>query len=164
MRRTSLIILIALLLCMVSNAWAGELKLRHYFNEEWSVGIDKGSAITYWDIKKTEVLGGYTLPLLLYEVPDKVELLKDYTFSLDTGVVGNDKDFDGVIGLGSNAPKIVVQFVIDKTISPIFDKNIQIPDWTRIEYLGRADSNRLIQEGEIAISHGVALGITIPWN
>ena len=154
-----LLVIAGIMAFLASNAYAGDLKLRHYFNDSLSIGIDKGSAISYWDIKKTELLGGYTIPLVLFEFPDDNEIFKDYDISLDGGIAGDLNNADGILGIGSNAPKVVAQYLIDKSINKVMDKSFTIPDRVKVGFMARIDTSRLFEEGEIAGSYGLEFGI-----
>lgn len=149
-----LLIIVGIMVCLVSNARAGDLKLRHYFNDSLSIGIDKGAAISYYDIKDTELLGGYVIPLVLYEFPDDEILLKDYTVSFDGGVIGDSQNWDGALGLGTNAPLVVTNYVIKKFIG----KEIPLTDKIKLGFIIRANTERLFNEGEIAGSYGIEFG------
>ena len=152
-------------LVIVTNVTAGDnTAFRKYINNELSIGIDKGSPVSVYDIKKTEVKVGYSIPLILYEFSDSNALLAPYDVSVDGGIVGDLNGIDPILGPGSNVPKVFAQWVIDHSINKVLSNDITIPEIVKIGIVGRADTQRLWNEKELAISPGIEAGVNFKFN
>ena len=142
----------------VTTVVAADLKLRTNITENLSIGVDEGAAITYYDIKDTSILGGYTIPLVLYKFTGET-ILNGYDVSLDGGIVGDTQKTDGVLGIGTNAPKVALQFVLDKTVNKVITKELNIPDRAKIGFLYRVDTDRLFNDGRLSVeNYGIEFG------
>jgi len=159
LKKVSLVILIALLMGMGYS----EAGLRYNVTDNLSVGVDNGSAISLFDFKETKVYGGYTVPVVLYEFDENSGILKDYDVSFDIGgVATNTQDesitVDSVAGFGTNAPKVAIQYLMDKTVNKVVDKDITIPDNAKIGLLYKLDTSELLDNGKVEGSLGLSFG------
>lgn len=129
-----------------------------------SVGVDKGIPVTVYNVEKTTLAGGYSTPVVLYEIPDSISLLNGYNLSLEAGAVGDAETLENLgkadllLGVGTNAPEVLVQKgwkSLTGTDLPWVGDKIRIAGTTLI------DTQRLIDETEIDGDLSVIVGVSV---
>ena len=129
-----------------------------------SVGVDKGIPVTVYNIEKTTLAGGYSTPVVLYEIPDSISLLNGYNVSLEVGVVGDAETLEDIgktdilLGLGTNAPEVLVQ----KGWKNLTGNDLPlVGDRIKIAVTSLVDTQRLIDEHELVGDLSVMVGVKV---
>lgn len=130
MRKASLIILIALLLCTVSNAWAG---LTLYENKELNLWVGAGDVTTsgFYNFSEQELLIGSTLNIVKWE-------FLGLGWNFDIGGIGDMKFASPICGVSLDEPSEIVRTLVKKVT---FEK-LDIENAVKVGGFGGRDLNR----------------------